>query len=74
MWTPGVPWGDPAAPTADPRLTFDPEWTRTSDRYDSETLKPETGSMVTVFIPATEPAKVTSPETGARTVSPASAA
>jgi hypothetical protein len=33
-------------------------------------LKPGTGSMVTVFMPATEPANVTTPETGARAGSP----
>jgi hypothetical protein len=37
-------------------------------------LKPETGWIVTDFIPATEPAKVTIPETGAYTASPTSAA
>jgi hypothetical protein len=37
-------------------------------------LKPETGSIVTVFIPATVPAKVTSPDAGARTESLTSAA
>lgn len=37
-------------------------------------MKPGTGSMVTVFIPATEPANVTSPDAGERTASPTSAA
>lgn len=57
-----------------PLATQAPDVTRTSDRYESDTLKPDTGSIVTVLIPATEPAKVTRPDTGARTVSPASAA
>ncbi len=51
-----------------------PDVTNTSDRYESDTLKPDTGSIVAVLIPATEPAKVTRPDTGARTVSPTSAA
>jgi hypothetical protein len=38
-----------------------------SDRYDTETLNPGTGSMVTDLIPATEPAKVTRPEDAAWT-------
>jgi hypothetical protein len=49
----------------------DPEDTEISDRYDTETLKPATGSMVTERIPATEPAKVIRPEAGARTTVPA---
>lgn len=57
-----------------PLATQVPEPTPTSDRYESDTLKPGTGSIVTVLIPATEPAKVTRPDTGARTVSPTSAA
>jgi hypothetical protein len=48
----------------------DPEETVISDKYDNETLKPATGSMVTERIPATEPAKVTRPEAGARTAVP----
>jgi hypothetical protein len=36
-------------------------------------LNPATGSMVMLLIPATLPAKVTRPATGARTVSPTSA-
>lgn len=57
-----------------PLDTQAPEVARTSDRYESDTLKPGTGSIVTVLIPATEPAKVTRPDTGARTVSPTSVA
>ncbi len=57
-----------------PLATRAPEVTRTPDRYESDTLKPDTGSIVTVFIPATEPAKVIRPDTGACTVSPTSAA
>jgi hypothetical protein len=37
-------------------------------------LKPGTGSMVTDLIPATDPAKVTLPEAGARTADPAGTA
>jgi hypothetical protein len=74
MWTPGVPWGDPARPTIDPWVTTVPDLTWISDRYDNETLNPITGSMVTVFMPATDLAKVISPEIGARTGSPTSAA
>jgi hypothetical protein len=37
-------------------------------------LNPGTGSMVTDRIPATEPAKVTRPEAGARTAVPDGAA
>jgi hypothetical protein len=37
-------------------------------------LNPSTGSIVTVRMPATEPAKVIVPEAGARTASPTSAA
>jgi len=40
------------------------------ERYDTDTLSPATGSIVTDLIPATEPANVTSPATGARTVDP----
>jgi hypothetical protein len=58
----------------DPRDTWDPVSTRTADKYETETLNPETGSMVTVRIPATEPAKMTFPDTGARTSSPVPAA
>jgi hypothetical protein len=36
-------------------------------------LNPGTGSIVTEIIPATEPAKVTTPETGARTRVPTDA-
>jgi hypothetical protein len=51
-----------------------PAETSTSDRYDNDTLSPGTGSMVTVLIPATEPAKVILPEAGARTPAPTSEA
>ena len=57
-----------------------PLWTRrplgiaTDDRYELDTLMPGIGSIVTVFIPATEPAKVTVPEAGATTVVPGAAA
>jgi hypothetical protein len=44
------------------------------DKYDTETLVPATGSIVTVFIPATDPANVTIPPTGARTAVSGSAA
>jgi hypothetical protein len=44
--------------------------TETDDRYDTEIFKPETGSIVTEFMPATEPAKVTTPEAGALTSVP----
>jgi hypothetical protein len=43
-------------------------------RKERETLNPETGSMVTVFIPATVPAKVTRPVAGALTAVPADTA
>jgi hypothetical protein len=63
-------WGVPAEPTTEPRVTCSPASTATSARYDKETLKAATGSMVTVFMPATDPANVTVPDTGARTGSP----
>jgi len=44
--------------------------TSTSDRYETDTLRPGAGSMVTVLIPATEPAKVTTPDAGAATTVP----
>jgi len=71
MCTPSWPWGEPERPTTSPLSMSDPEDTEISDRYDTETLKPATGSMVTERIPATEPAKVTRPEAGARTAVPA---
>lgn len=74
MCTPGVPCGVPALPTGSPRRIRCPVDTQTSDRYDTEILYPGTGSIVTVFIPATEPAKVTVPETGASITSPIPAA
>jgi hypothetical protein len=43
-------------------------------RYETEIFSPGTGSMVTVFIPATEPANVTFPDAGEETVSPYPAA
>ncbi len=38
------------------------------DRYETEILKPGTASIVTDLIPATEPANVTIPDAGARTI------
>lgn len=61
-------------PTTSPRATREPEATCTSLRYERDTLNPETGSIVTVLMPATEPANVTFPETGALTASPTVAA
>lgn len=55
-------------------MTVSPELTPTADRYDTETLYPDKGSIVTVLIPATDPAKVTRPLTGAATGSPSAAA
>ena len=68
--TPSSPWGEPALPTKSPRSTSLPDDTKITERYDSDTLKPGTGSMVTDLIPATEPANVTRPEAGARTAVP----
>ena len=65
--TPSVPCGDPDIATTSPRFTVAPEDTDIEDRYESDTLNPGTGSMVTVFIPATVPAKLTRPDAGART-------
>jgi hypothetical protein len=44
------------------------------DRYDKDTLKPGTGSMVTDLVPATDPANVTTPSAGAFTEVPAGTA
>jgi len=41
-----------------------------SERNETDTLKPGTGWTVTDSIPATEPANVTTPDTGASTASP----
>ena len=68
--TPGPPCGEPARPIDMPRETMAPDVTPTSDRYETDTLNPGTGSMVMVLIPATDPAKVTRPEAGATTVPP----
>lgn len=73
-WTPGVPCGEPAVPTGRPRVTLAPTDTPTSARYEADTLTPGIGSMVTVLIPATDPANVTTPDAGAATVSPTAAA
>jgi hypothetical protein len=73
-WTPGTPWGRPARPITWPRLTQEPSEAITEERNDTDTLKSGTGWMVTESIPATEPAKVTTPETGATTGSPWDAA
>jgi hypothetical protein len=43
------------------------------ERNETETLNPGTGWMVTDNIPATDPAKVTTPEAGAITGCPTSA-
>jgi hypothetical protein len=69
-WTPGMPCGVPALPRISPRATDCPVRTATSARYDTEALRPGTGSTVTVSMPATDPAKVTLPEAGDRTISP----
>lgn len=53
-----------------PLVTRVPLATETDRRYDTEIFKPGTGSTVTEFIPATEPAKVTTPEAGALTSVP----
>lgn len=49
-----------------------PALTITSARYDTDTFN-SPAWIVTVFMPATDPAKVTSPPMGARTASPGSA-
>ena len=69
-WTPVLPWGSPESPTLLPLATWSPNLADTSDKYDTETLKPATGSMVTVLIPATDPANVTRPVAGAVTSVP----
>ena len=69
-WTPGVPWGIPDRPTTWPRTTRDPTGTSSEDKYETEILSPGVGSMVTVRMPATEPAKVTLPDAGALTAVP----
>jgi len=61
-------------PITCPRRTAAPRVTPTVARYEIDTLNPLTGWMVTDFIPATLPAKLTVPETGAATSSPTSAA
>ena len=53
-----------------PRATTEPWLTSTVLRYDTDTLKPSTGSKVTDLIPATVPANVTSPSAGAMTSVP----
>src|SRR5690606_18199689 len=70
MWTPGRPCGEPAWPTACPLVTWSPAVTSSSDRYETDTSRPGAGSMVTVLSPATEPAKVTTPDAGAATTVP----
>ncbi len=70
MWTPVRPCGVPTTPSTWPLLTRAPRVTSREERYDTETLKPGTGSTVTVSIPATDPAKVTVPETGDLTTAP----
>jgi hypothetical protein len=71
--TAGTPWESPEVPTLWPRETHWPAECARLSRKDRETLKPGTGSMVMVRIPATVPAKVTRPEAGARTVEPSAA-
>lgn len=44
-----------------------------SARYETDTLRSGAGSMVTVLIPATEPAKLTTPDAGAKTGVPTGA-
>ncbi|CAN5823336.1 hypothetical protein BH23ACT4_BH23ACT4_07920 [soil metagenome] len=70
MWTDSVPWARPARPMLSPRPTTSPVATSIWLRYETETLRPDTGSMVTVFIPATDPANVTFPDAGAKMGSP----
>lgn len=65
-------WARPDVPTSWPRLTSIPAETDTSPRYDIDTLTAP-ASMVTDRIPATEPANVTVPVTGATTGVPAEA-
>ncbi|MFO7298888.1 MAG: hypothetical protein DIU67_001675 [Actinomycetes bacterium] len=72
--TPADPWGAPARPTGLPRETARPAATSTDWRYETETCTPGEGWIVTDRIPATEPAKVTVPETGATTTVPDGAA
>ena len=63
----------PDSPTIVPRVTRCPALTTRLDRYETETLNPGTGSIVTEIIPATDPAKVTIPDAGARTGVPTEA-
>ncbi len=54
-------------PITSPCDTHEPDRTKMADKKETETLNPVTGWMVTEFIPATEPAKVTLPDVGAKT-------
>jgi hypothetical protein len=69
-WTPSTPWGAPASPIISPRSTTSPVDTEIRDKYETDTLNPGTGWMVTDLIPPTDPAKVTRPEAGACTPDP----
>lgn len=70
MCTAGVPRSMPEVAITCPRLTEAPRVTWYPCRKETETLNPAAGSMVTDLIPATDPAKVTVPEAGARTSVP----
>lgn len=72
-WTAASPWADPDRATGEPAATRSPVDTSTSDRYETDTLNSPL-SMVTVSIPATDPANDTRPSRGATTVVPGSAA
>lgn len=67
MCSPPTPWATPVEPTVVPRVTMAPAAVVIADRYETDTFRPGSISIVTDFIPATEPAKVTTPVAGADT-------
>lgn len=68
-----MPWGEPELPTTSPAATGVPTGIDTSQRNEVDTLVvPD--RIVTVCIPATDPAKLTVPPIGALTAVPTGAA
>jgi hypothetical protein len=63
----------PASATTSPSDTIDPRWTRSEPTWVSDTLWTPVSSVTVSPLPGIMPAKVTSPETGARTKPPLSA-
>lgn len=72
-WVDGSPCARPETPIWSLRSTTWPTATPTTERYETETLMPPAASIVTELVPATLPANVTTPETGAATTVPTGA-